>query len=143
MAETSRSHNSSPNDNTETSSPIVNLAKDHIFTILLLLPVDSILSFSMTCKILRSLTSSDSLWKSICRREWGRTALDALEASYSNQQYLPWKKLFKQVYELDCVCCHKLSDPDGDLVVPNPRASHSLNFVSDCLVVYGGGCEGG
>lgn len=28
-------------------------------------------------------------------------------------------------------------------MVPSPRASHSLNFVSGCLLLFGGGCEGG
>lgn len=134
MAETSTSYNN--------GSPILNLAQDHLFTILLLLPTDSILSFAMTCKRFRSLTSSDTLWESICRRDWGPTAADALKSS-SHHQLLTWMGLYKQVSQLDHVCCHKLSDPGGELVFPSPRASHSLNFVSDCLVLFGGGCEGG
>lgn len=68
--------------------------------------------------------------------------MDALKSSTSYQQ-LPWMRLYKEVSLLDSVSCHKLSDPDGELVFPSPRASHSLNFVSDCLVLFGGGCEGG
>ena len=44
---------------------------------------------------------------------------------------------------MDSVCCHKLSYPHGDLDFPKARASHSLNFVSDCLILFGGGCDGG
>ncbi|KAG9143880.1 hypothetical protein Leryth_016086 [Lithospermum erythrorhizon] len=45
---------------------------------------------------------------------------------------------------MDTVYCHRiLSELDGDEVFPSPRASHSLNFVSGCLVLFGGGCEGG
>lgn len=40
---------------------------------------------------------------------------------------------------MDSVRCHRLSDLD----FPSARASHSLNFVSDCLVLFGGGSEGG
>ena len=52
-------------------------------------------------------------------------------------------RLYKQVRQLDSVSCHRLSDPDVGMVLPKARASHSLNFVSDCLVLFGGGCEGG
>lgn len=133
-------------------SPITHLAQDHLFTILLLLPIDSILSFAMTCKRFRILTSSDTLWESLFRRDWGPTSVDALKSSYFHHHphhhhhrhhQLPWMRLYKQVYQLDCVSCYKLSGPDSKMVLPNPRASHSLNFVSDCLVLFGGGCEGG
>lgn len=56
---------------------------------------------------------------------------------------VPWMRLYRQVTQLESVSCRNISDPDGDLVLPNPRASHSLNFVSNCLVLFGGGCEGG
>ncbi|OAY54505.1 F-box/kelch-repeat protein At1g51550 [Manihot esculenta] len=124
------------------SSPITNMDTDHLFTILLRLPIDSVISFSMTCKRFRSLTSSDSLWESICRRDWGPTSVDALKSSVNNQ-HLPWMRLYKQVSQLDSICCHKLCNPDPESVLPSARASHSLNFVSDCLVLFGGGCEGG
>ncbi|KAJ8770509.1 hypothetical protein K2173_018000 [Erythroxylum novogranatense] len=141
MGETSSGISGSRNG----SSPpaIVNLAPDHLFTILLLLPVDSILSLAMTCKKFRSLTSSDTLWESICRREWGPTSVDALKSSVINNQQLSWMGVYKQVSQLDTVSCQKLSDPDGDSTFPCPRASHSLNFVSGCLVLFGGGFEGG
>lgn len=118
------------------------MAQDHLFTILLLLPVDSILCFAMACKKFRALTASDTLWESICRRDWGPKSVEALKASNFHHQ-LPWMRLYKQVSRLDSVYCHKLSNPDGELVFPSPRASHSLNFVSDCLVLFGGGSEGG
>lgn len=128
--------------------PIYNLIQDHLFSILLLLPINSILSFAQTCKKFKSLVSSDTLWESICRREWGPTCVDALKSSYfvanyGDVNYMPWMKLYKQVAQLGSVSCLKLSDPVADNLVPCPRASHSLNFVSNCLVLFGGGCEGG
>ena len=145
MAKTSTSTPRSSNVGSSSSSPMVKLAEDHLFTILLLLPVDSLISFAMTCKRFRSLTTSDTLWESICRREWGSTSVDAFKSSIntSKNQQLPWMRLYKQVSQLDSFSCHKLPDPDRELMLPTPRASHSLNFVSDCLVLFGGGCEGG
>lgn len=71
--------------------------------------------------------------------------MDAFKSSINtnNNQQLPWMRLYKQVSQLDSFSCHKLPDPDSDLMLPTPRASHSLNFVSDCLVLFGGGREGG
>ncbi|KAL5823596.1 hypothetical protein ACOSQ4_021496 [Xanthoceras sorbifolium] len=135
MAETSYNNNNS-------GSPISNLAQDHLSTVLLCLPIDSVLSFAMTCKRFRSLASSDALWESICRRDWGPKSVEAFKSS--NQYHvLPWMRLYKHLCQLDSVTCHTLSDPDGGFLLPNPRASHSLNFVSDCLVLFGGGSEGG
>ena len=69
--------------------------------------------------------------------------MDVLKSSTNNQQF-PWMRLYKQVSLLDSISCHKLTDPDStQSLLPSPRASHSLNFVSDCLVLFGGGCEGG
>ena len=124
-------------------SPITKLAQDHLFTILLLLPTDSIIAFAMTCKRFRAMVSSATLWESICRRDWGPTSVDALKSSNYSQNQMPWMRFYKQVCQLDSVSCYKLSDPDGQMVSPEPRASHSLNFVSDCLVLFGGGYEGG
>ncbi|XP_065853471.1 F-box/kelch-repeat protein At1g51550 [Euphorbia lathyris] len=125
-------------------SPIMSLPQDHLYTIVLLLPVDSILSFSITCKRFKSWICFDSLWESICRRDWGAVSVDALKSSSgSNTQRLPWMRLYKEVYRLDSVSCRKLADSDSQSLFPSPRASHSLNFVSDCLVLFGGGCEGG
>lgn len=125
-------------------SPITNIAQDHLLTILLLLPIDAILSLSMTCKRLRALTSSDTLWKYLCRRDFGSSCVDALKSSSNhNHHQFPWMSLYKQIYQLDSVFCHRLSEPHGELEFPSARASHSLNFVSNCLVLYGGGCEGG
>lgn len=50
-------------------------------------------------------------------------------------------RLYKEVSLLDSLSCHRLSSKDG--IFPRPRASLSLNFVSGCLVLFGGGCEGG
>ncbi|XP_059644754.1 F-box/kelch-repeat protein At1g51550 [Cornus florida] len=138
MAESSSSSHSG-------SSPITHMTQDHLFSILLLLPIDSILSFSMTCKKFRTLSYSDTFWESICRRDWGNPSVDALKSSPHTKQLLqfPWNKLYQQVYQLDSVSCHRLSDSDAEEVFPRPRASHSLNFVSGCLVLFGGGCEGG
>ncbi|KAF2302908.1 hypothetical protein GH714_010964 [Hevea brasiliensis] len=142
MATSSMAETASTSGSSSLSSPIINLAPDHLFSILLLLPIDSILSFSMTCKRFRSFTSSDAFWESICKRDWGPTSVDALKSSANNQN-LSWMRLYKQVSQLDSVTCHKLSDADPESVLPKPRASHSLNSVSDCLVLFGGGCEGG
>ncbi|KAL0414955.1 UNVERIFIED_CONTAM: F-box/kelch-repeat protein [Sesamum latifolium] len=131
MAESSSSSSNSNNG----SSPITRIPQDHLFSILLLLPIESILCFAMTCKKLKSLAYSDSLWESICRRDWGQPPVDALKVSNH-----PWKKLYQQVYQLDSVFCHRLlaEIPDGDEMLPSPRASHSLNLVSGCLVLFGG-----
>ncbi|XP_030470903.1 F-box/kelch-repeat protein At1g51550 [Syzygium oleosum] len=142
MAETSTSNRS--NAPSSDGSPISNLAPDHLFSILLLLPVDSIVSFSMTCKKFRTLACSDALWESICRREWGPTSVDALKPSDYREGGLPWMKLYNRVLHLESVACHNLSEMGGgEMLLPSPRASHTLNFVSDCLVLFGGGCEGG
>nr|QNT17591.1 Kelch repeat F-box 27 protein [Salvia miltiorrhiza] len=124
--------------NGSSSSPVTRIPLDHLFSILLLLPIESILSFSMTCRKLRSLADSDSLWESVCRRDWGSAPVEALKPSNG----LPWKKLYQQVYELDSVLCHRLLAEGGE-GAPTPRASHSLNLVSGCLVLFGGGCTGG
>ncbi|KAF2582617.1 hypothetical protein F2Q68_00003275, partial [Brassica cretica] len=133
-----RGHQSPP-------APIMNLADDHLFTVLLLLPVDSILSFSATCKRFRNLACSDSLWESLWRREWGPSSAESVKSS---GLLLPWMVLFKRVCKLDSVSCHRISDLDDDeeessSLLPLPRASHSLNFVTDYLVLFGGGREGG
>lgn len=133
---------------TNGSSPITTIAQDHLFSILLLLPLDSIFCFALTCKKFRSLTYSDSLWESLCRRDWGNSTIDALRsfAVDDKQQQFPWKKLYQQIYQLDSVYCRRLlTHPLGgeELILPRPRASHSLNFVSGSLVLFGGGCEGG
>lgn len=140
------------------SPPISRTGEDHLFTILLLLPVESILSFSFTCKKFRSLACSDSLWESVCRREWGPASVDALRSSYLlhdghgttdgrlNKFPSSWIKIYRQVSRLDSIACHNLLGLElgqEDSALPSPRASHSLNFVSDSLVVFGGGCEGG
>jgi len=133
-------------NHSSSGSPITNMAQDYLLTILLLLPIDAILSLSMTCKRFRSLTSSNTLWKYLCKRDLGSTCVEALLNSSNNHHHhqFPWMRLYRQVSLMDSVCCHKLlSEPHADLDFPSARASHSLNFVSDCLVLFGGGCEGG
>ncbi|KZV16950.1 F-box/kelch-repeat protein-like [Dorcoceras hygrometricum] len=120
------------------SSPIARLAQDQLFSILLLLPVQSILCFAATCKRLKLLAYSDALWESVYRRDWGNLPADAAPLQ------LPWKIMYRQVYQLDAVYCHRLLlGSDDEWPCPRPRASHSLNLVSGCLVLFGGGCEGG
>ncbi|KAL5699581.1 hypothetical protein ACHQM5_030462 [Ranunculus cassubicifolius] len=137
---------SSTNNYTTTKSSISNITHDHLYSILLLLPTDSILSFAMTCKRFKSLAYSETLWLSICRRDWGINFVDSIMASSScssRLQQSSWKKLYQQMSQLTSLNCHRLSPMDDDLILPNPRASHSLSFVSDCLVLFGGGCQGG
>lgn len=122
------------------SSNIIQMNHEQIISILQLLPIDSVLSFSMTCRKFRSLASSDSLWEAICRREWGNGPVDSLLASLETRG-LSWKSLYQQVAQLSSLSCTRLCSKDG--IFPMPRASHTLNFVSDCLVLHGGGCDGG
>ncbi|XP_051148052.1 F-box/kelch-repeat protein At1g51550 [Andrographis paniculata] len=137
---------SSDNGSSSSSPPIIRIPRDHLFSILLLLPIESILCFAMTCKRLRSLTYSDPLWETICRRDWGHAPVDALNASIR----LPWKKVYQHVCQSDSLYCYRLladcpsPSPDGhQALLPTPRASHSLNIVSGCLLLFGGGCDGG
>ncbi|XP_077222397.1 F-box/kelch-repeat protein At1g51550-like isoform X2 [Tasmannia lanceolata] len=118
---------------------ITHIASDHILSILHLLPIDSILSFAMTCKKFKTLASSDILWESLCRRDWGNPSVDGLLISYPERK-LSWKKLYQKVSQICSISCFRLSGKDG--IFPRPRASHSLNFISGCLVLFGGGCEG-
>ncbi|XP_042498442.1 F-box/kelch-repeat protein At1g51550 [Macadamia integrifolia] len=141
MAENCYSSDSSKNSNINNKSCITHMAYDHLISILLLLPIDSILSIGMTCRRFKSLVSSEALWESIFRRDWGNDSVDAL-LSYPDMKHISWKKLYQQVSKFGSVYCHKLSAVD-DGMCPRPRASHSLNFVSDCLVLFGGGCDGG
>uniref|UniRef100_A0A1D1XH03 F-box/kelch-repeat protein At1g51550 n=1 Tax=Anthurium amnicola TaxID=1678845 RepID=A0A1D1XH03_9ARAE len=148
MAESSRSSQtaatSSPSVSSFSSSrdsSMTQMNDDQIFSILQLLPVESVLSFCMTCRKFRSLASSDPLWEAICRREWGEGPVDSLLASLSPERRgVSWKRLYQQVVQLNSLSCRTLSSKDG--IFPKPRASHTLNFVSDCLVLYGGGCDG-
>ncbi|KAI3727401.1 hypothetical protein L1987_67215 [Smallanthus sonchifolius] len=119
---------------------ITDISHDHLFSILVLLPLESILSFSMTCKKTISLTRSHTLWKSVCARDWGQSTVDAIIASSSTPPPLDWKGVYRRLRNLDRVSCFNLTDTQAG---PSPRASHSLNLFSGCLVLFGGGCEGG
>ncbi|KAI3521256.1 hypothetical protein L1887_10717 [Cichorium endivia] len=125
---------------TRSFTSITDISHDHLFSILLLLPLESILSFAMTCKKTTRLTHSHTLWKSICTRDWGHSAVDALVNSSSSPHSIDWKRLYQRLRNLDRVSCYKLTDSENS---PGPRASHSLNFFSGCLVLFGGGSEGG
>ncbi|XP_073037596.1 F-box/kelch-repeat protein At1g51550-like [Primulina eburnea] len=129
-------HHQQMADASVSSSPIARLSQDQLFSILLLLPIQSILCFATTCKRFNLLAYSDALWESVYRRDWGHPPADAAK--------LPWKNMYRQVYQLDTVNCHSLLlGNDDEWPCPRPRASHSLNLVSGCLVLFGGGCEGG
>lgn len=119
------------------------LDHDHITSVLLLLPFDSILAFALTCKKFRSLALSESLWELVCRRDWGNGTIDSFLATLSDKERteLSYRKLYEKVSMLGSLSCRRLACKDG--VFPKPRASHSLNLVSDWLVLFGGGCEGG
>lgn len=69
--------------------------------------------------------------------------MDGLLSSLSLQERrrISWKRLYKEISQLGSLSCTKLMSKDG--IFPRPRASHSLNFVSDYLVLFGGGCERG
>ena len=139
----SSSSSSSSSRSSHFSLTIAHLGQDQILSILQLLPFDSILSFSMTCRKFRSWASSDSLWESVCRRDWGPSPVDALLSSlpFQERRRVPWKRLYREVSQLGSLSCSKMLSKDD--IFFWPRASHSLNFVSDCLVLFGGGCEGG
>ncbi|KAJ9568548.1 hypothetical protein OSB04_004514 [Centaurea solstitialis] len=142
----SRDNNGGGGGGGDAASCITNLSHDHLFSILLLLPLDSILSFAMTCKKTTRLTRSHTLWKSICTRDWGHSTVDALLASSSSSfSSVDWKRLYQRLRNLDRVSCFSLTPPTNDAQgpTPTPRASHSLNFFSGCLVLFGGGSEGG
>ncbi|CAA6662352.1 unnamed protein product [Spirodela intermedia] len=138
----SSAYSSSSSSSCRDSSSITQMSHDQIISILQLLPIESVLSFSMTCRKFRSLGCSDALWESICRREWGRGPVDTTLGTLSSESRgLSWKRLYQQVAQLSSLSYTRLSSREG--IFPKPRGSHSLNFVSDCLVLYGGGCDGG
>lgn len=86
---------------------------------------------------------SESLWELVCRRDWGNGTIDSFLATLSDKERteLSYRKLYEKVSMLESLSCRRLACKDG--AFPKPRASHSLNLVSDCLVLFGGGCEGG
>ncbi|KAM7483980.1 hypothetical protein LguiB_008563 [Lonicera macranthoides] len=104
-------------------------------------------------------TFLDLLWQSSKDRERGTARVrvrdrerngDVWESSMQSRWVygISWRKLYQRVYHLDSVSCRTLSDPTPPLVIdqfqhPRPRASHSLNFLSGCLLLFGGGSDGG
>lgn len=120
------------------------LPEEQLLLILMVLPIQSILCLGMTCTRLRSLCDSDTLWESLCIRDWGVAAI--VSSNYKN--------LYQRLLQLHSVSFRTLllSDPpDSDAVAdayPPPRASHTLNFLSptsgsSLLLLFGGGSEGG
>ncbi|KAJ3693459.1 hypothetical protein LUZ60_008939 [Juncus effusus] len=133
----------SPSSSQILTLTLYHLDHDHIISILLLLPHDSILSFSLTCKKLKSLAFSDSLWELVCKRDWGHKAIEAFMATLSDKERegLRYRKLYQKICTVNSLSCKRLSCKG--VAFPKPRASHSLNLVSDWLILFGGGCEGG
>lgn len=120
------------------------LAEDQLLLILMLLPVQSILYLGMTCKRFSSLLSqSDTLWQSLCIRDWNFQDLGVAAADDDDNSCSKFKKMYRRLHQLQSVSCHVLSLPDPD-VYPGPRASHSFNFLSGSLLfLFGGGSDGG
>lgn len=116
------------------------LAEDQLLLILMLLPIQSILYLGMTCKRFSSILShSDTLWESLCIRDWNFKDLDDVDDVSCSK----FKKIYRRLHQLQSVSCRVLSLPDPD-VYPGPRASHSLNFLSGSLLfLFGGGSDGG
>ncbi|KAH9305247.1 hypothetical protein KI387_009651, partial [Taxus chinensis] len=115
------------------------LGEDQVLGILQYLPVKSVVAFGMTCRRFCLLTESEGLWAWICRREWGSRAVEAWLSSVGDQK-LGWKALYLQMRALSSVFSRRLTQGEA---IPSARASHSLNFISDTLVLFGGGCQGG
>ncbi|KAJ6813820.1 F-box/kelch-repeat protein-like [Iris pallida] len=85
-------------------------------------------------------STSSTMWPST--PIWKGTKRDFSMASISSQgrREISWMRLYREVSHLGSLFCHRLSSKDG--IIPRPSASLSLNFVSGCLVLFGGGCEG-
>ncbi|KAK9066132.1 hypothetical protein SSX86_013453 [Deinandra increscens subsp. villosa] len=137
----------SSSSNQSSSLVITDISHDHLLSILLLLPLQSILSFAMTSKKTITLTRSHTLWKSVCARDWGHSAVESIiRSSSSSSSSSPppdWNRLYQRLRNLDRVSCFNLLTGTGTGHTPTPRASHSLNFFSGCLLLFGGGCDGG
>lgn len=127
------------------------LSEDQLVSILLLLPLESILSFAMTCKKTNHLLhSNNDLWKTICIRDWGHPTLDAFISSSSsniNNNIRDWRSLYQRLRNMDRLSCFniQLQAPcsTSEVVGPTARASHSLNYFRGSLLLFGGGSEGG
>ncbi|GAB2225496.1 hypothetical protein Droror1_Dr00006290 [Drosera rotundifolia] len=143
----SHSHSHSPSSS---SSPMSQLPSDFLISILLHLPTPSIISFSLTCKRHHSLALSNTLWESVCARDWGGY-FHSLKSHLlaKGLKRVEWVEVYKGVVGVERVCCWRLSDGvevevgGGEDGGPHPRASHSLCWVGRRLVLFGGGCEGG
>jgi hypothetical protein len=139
----SSTHMASPSSLQIPSPTLEQLDHDHITSVLLLLPFDSILPFAQTCKKFKSLALSESLWELVCRRDWGNGTIDSFLATLSEgeRSEFSYRKLYEKVFMVGSLSCRRLVCKGG--AYPKQRASHSLNLVSDWLVLFGGGCEGG
>ncbi|XP_071711147.1 F-box/kelch-repeat protein At1g51550 isoform X2 [Rutidosis leptorrhynchoides] len=109
--------------------------------------VESILSFAMTCKrnFLRCNNHNYGLWKSICIRDWGHSTVDAIVNS--NPRFVDWHRVYRRLRNLDQVSCFNITtnsnSSSSSSFGPTPRASHSLNFIKGCLLLFAGGSDGG
>ncbi|KAK9097496.1 hypothetical protein Sjap_022993 [Stephania japonica] len=108
-----------------------------------LLQMQSILLQDMICVIFKPLASSDPLWESLCRRDFGSPSIDAILSSPLHpNHHLSWRSLYQQVSQLGFVNCSKLlsgsaSNYDFSLV---PRGFCSLHFkCSVILLLHCGG----
>jgi F-box-like len=112
----------------QTQTPTLEqLDHDHITSVLLLLPFDSILSFAQTCKKFKSLALSESLWKLVCRRDWGNGMIDSfLETLLERERReLSFRKLYEKVSMVGSLSSTRLVCKSGAL--PMPRALiHSI-----------------
>eukprot|EP00249_Psilotum_nudum_P019373 c27220_g1_i2 orf=373-1737(-) len=119
------------------TTSIFSLGADQLFVILQYLPVPSLLAFGMTCCRFRDLVDSDVLWAFVCEREWGSSALESWSSCSARKT--SWKRLYRRMLAPRSVSCRRLHQGD---VVPAARASHSMNFVSHKIAIFGGGCDG-
>lgn len=134
-------NNSNDNDdNSNSDNKIVRLIpEEHLVSILLMLPIESIMWFGMSCKRLKWLVSeSQPLWESLCRRDWAY----ATSSSWRSCDW-KWRQLYQRIRNLDSLSCTLLSPPPPHPTFPLPRASLSLSFLSGSLLLFGGGSDGG
>jgi len=70
------------------------ISDEHLLlSILLLLPLESILCFGMSCKKIMALTRSHTLWKSLCNRDYNHHSTD----SNSDAGVVDWYRLYHRL----------------------------------------------
>ncbi|CAM8986491.1 unnamed protein product [Rhodiola kirilowii] len=87
---------------------IIYLSQDQLFSILLLLPVDSILSFALTCKRIQVVgVFRFAMGACMPPRPWGQACVDAMKSSFKPGNgwgsEISWLQVYKQVKQLDSV----------------------------------------